>query len=453
MGRRIAGLNASALGETVAFLAAALALDFWLTGGQRFTALSPHPFWIIVLMVATFYGTNEGLAAAVLSTVALLAWNVPEQGFDEDRSAWLLRVSVNPVLWVLSAIILGEIRSGLQRRYDRLHDDFLQARKEVSTITEAYERLAEIRSNLEVRVAAQVQTVQAMYRASRAIERQGTGEVLVGISDLCRSVMAPRKFSLFLLNGAVLEAGASEGWVAGDRFEACFDAASPLFQSVIVERRTLVVADVADEGILDGQGVLAGPLVSQDFGEIVGMLKIEELGFSGLHAAAVQNFKVLCDWIGTAYANAQRMEILAEGHHFDAVRRLLPMSLFEQQRSILVRLAQEIGFDACALYLGFHPRPQDGGAGDVLLARTVARAAEKILSIPDLRFDFRQLEWAYAILLPGMNAMAAEGVAARLGREVCSILADSGHAASPRFSVDCLHACGRAPRIVAGGMR
>ena len=40
------------------------------------------------------------------------------------------------------------------------------------------------------------------------------------------------------------------------------------------------------------------------------MLKIEGMPFHELTPAGVQNFQILCDWIGTAFAKAQRFERL-----------------------------------------------------------------------------------------------------------------------------------------------
>ena len=110
--RVILGLRVSALVETLAFLAVALLLDAWLGSGDRFAGISPHPFWIIVLLVSTYYGTNEGLATAGLCAIAALAGHISEQGFNEERTAWLLRVTSDPVLWVMAALLLGEITSG-----------------------------------------------------------------------------------------------------------------------------------------------------------------------------------------------------------------------------------------------------------------------------------------------------------------------------------------------------
>ena len=197
-----------------------LLADNLLFGGDRFAAVSPHPFWIVVLLIAAQYGTSEALAAAALASAALLFDNLPEQAFNEDLYAWLLRVSVNPVLWCIAAVTLGEIRAGHRRKAETLQEEMAEAQEQARAIAEAYEHLLQIKTTLEVLVAGQVRTVRTMYTAARAIERQSIVEVLTGIPHLVRTVMDPEKFSFYLLNGATLEAAANEGWRSGDRVPA-----------------------------------------------------------------------------------------------------------------------------------------------------------------------------------------------------------------------------------------
>jgi hypothetical protein len=142
--RTIAGLRVTALGEIVVLLGVALLADKLLFAGDRFAAISPHPFWIVVLLAAAQYGTSEALAAALLSSAALLVNHVPEQAFNEDLYAWLLRISYNPVLWCIAAVALGEIRTGHQRKADTVREALAEAREHAGAIAEAYERLTRI---------------------------------------------------------------------------------------------------------------------------------------------------------------------------------------------------------------------------------------------------------------------------------------------------------------------
>lgn len=318
--RRVLGVRLVALVEIAVFLAAALALDALMGAGDRFAGVSPHPFWIVVLLASCYYGTNEGLAAALLAAAALLVGNLPEQAMHEDFYVWLLKATAQPILWCTAAVVLGEIRESQRRAYEAQRERLEETHEQARAITDAYERLCRVKEGLEARVAGQLRTVHTMYQASRAIERQDVGEVLAGVSGLVRLVLNPQKFSLFLLNGRTLEAAASEGWAADDPFACEFDASSALFEAIVARRQTLVIADPAHQPVLAGQGMLAGALVGADTGEVVGMLKIESIAFADLHPLSVQNFALLCEWIGNAFANAQRIERLRQAHAAQAVR-------------------------------------------------------------------------------------------------------------------------------------
>ena len=135
--------------------------------------------------------------------------------------------------------------------------------------------------------------------------------MLFGVAPLVREMLNASKFSLFLLNGQRLELAAAEGWGAGDRFGRGFDAASPLFRAVVAERRVVTTVRSEDEAMLAGEGILAGPLAAGETGRVVGMLKVEAIPFLELNPATVQNFRILCDWIGSAYDKALRYERLA----------------------------------------------------------------------------------------------------------------------------------------------
>ena len=49
------------------------------------------------------------------------------------------------------------------------------------------------------------------------------------------------------------------------------DADSPLFRAVVIRRQTLVCVEPEHDALLRGEGMLAGPLVSEETGEVVGM--------------------------------------------------------------------------------------------------------------------------------------------------------------------------------------
>jgi hypothetical protein len=311
--KKLLGLDRSAVVETILFFGVALAIDFVFLDFDRYHDLNPHPFWIAVLLLSIQYGTAEGLFAACVATAAYLVGALPEPRVDQDRYAWLLTTTILPVLWFVAAVVAGELTGRMRRERDDLRVELDQARKREDVIASAYRRLDRRRENLEARVAGQLRSVFAIYNAAKGIERMSTEEVVAGVAELVRTVMSPRRFSLFLLTKGELVFVTGEGWDEGATERRAYDGQSALFQAAVGSRRTLAAASAADEAVLAGDGVLAGPLVNLDTGEVIGMLKIEEMGFLQLNVTTLENFRLLCEWIGTAFAQARRFETMGAG--------------------------------------------------------------------------------------------------------------------------------------------
>jgi transcriptional regulator with GAF, ATPase, and Fis domain len=123
-----------------------------------------------------------------------------------------------------------------------------------------------------------------------------------------RAGLNPQKFSVYLLNGNTLEAVYNEGWSDEDTFGRVYDSSSALYQEVIVMSRRLCAANAADALALEDQALLAGPIKSAETGQVVGMLKVEKMDALDFNMSAVENFRVICDWIGSAYARARLFE-------------------------------------------------------------------------------------------------------------------------------------------------
>lgn len=311
--QRLYGVRVIALVEIILILAALIVLDLIAGSGNRFWGVHPHPFWIAVLLVSAQYGSAEGLIAAIISTVALLLGNLPAMGFGQDPYDYAVALAINPAMWLAAALVVGELRGQADKRADTLAAELKRAEARETYLASAAERLAVANRALEDRVAGQLRTVASLYEASRAVEKLGTGDVLFGIAALVRAAMNPSKFSVFLLNEGHLEAVVNEGWTGQDKFTRVFGPDSVLFHEIIINRRRLCAAYAHDQTILGDEGLMAGPIVSAETGETLGMLKVERMHALDFNMTAVESFRVLCEWIGTAFARARAFERASRG--------------------------------------------------------------------------------------------------------------------------------------------
>ncbi len=105
-----------AVAEASLLIVLLLILDRVFGSGNRFLGIEPHPFGIAVLLVAAQYGTAEAAATTLFASAALLAFNLPEQAFDQDHYAWLQTVVRDPLLWLTTSLIVGEITGRTRQR-------------------------------------------------------------------------------------------------------------------------------------------------------------------------------------------------------------------------------------------------------------------------------------------------------------------------------------------------
>lgn len=412
--RQLLGIRASALLEIALFLGVFLALDRFLFDGRALWEVAPHPLWILVLVVSVQYGTSEGILAAALSTLLLLGSHVPEQGLDQDFYVWLFEVSRRPLMWFVAAVVLGELRMRQFRRQREVEAELAASEEREEKLTESYTHLERLKEDLEARVAGQMRTVVTMYEAARSMEHLDPGEVQRGVLRTVGEAMNPRKYSLYLVEPDGLRLTLEEGWETGDGYTRNFGVGTRLFDEVIGRRRTLSVARPDDEAVLQGEGMLAGPLVSADTEEVVGMLKIEALGFVGLSVTSVRNFEVLCAWVGTVYGNARRYQRARERSLTSDHGDLFSAGFLERQQRFLIGLAQRLGFDLTEIDVALANVDELSREAREGAASALSEAVNGVLRRTDLAFDHHNNGRDFAILLPATPVANADLVVDKL---------------------------------------
>jgi polysaccharide biosynthesis protein PelD len=437
--RKVFGVRVSAMLEVLAVVLVAALLDHFLGSGNRFADWSPHPAWLVVLLAASYYGTREALFATVACTVFLLAGNLPASAQGESTYLWILRIAREPLLWLVVGVVLGEIRDAFRRRLHDLQDAVVDAQERAEGLDMACDRLVRQKHSLETRIADQSLTVHAMYNASRAIERDGVGDVLMGVTELVRTSLGPKKFSLHLVNGNRLEAAVSEGWATSDRFARTFDGSSPLFEAVVGERRQVSIVAPDDEPLLRDEGLLAGPVVNPQDGEVIGMLKIEAMDFLDLNISTVQNFKILCDWIGAAIGNAQRMERVGEPDARASTGRVAPSSMLMPVCAALQGLADRHALDVSVVHLELTPdNPTRDPRVHSALAGAVDHAMQQSIDPAHLCFATDAVG-GYVMVLPQVSLDTARAIALRFVHALRQVLEERDlhamvrHRISPMF--------------------
>jgi polysaccharide biosynthesis protein PelD len=411
---KVAGQRSSALLEIAVFLGILLLANFLWFGGDRFWGMEPHPFWAIVLLIAVQYGTSEGLIAAILASAALLLGNMPEQRLDQNGYDYLFMILKLPLLWIVTAFVLGELRQRHIREREYLRTELNASREREELIGRSYDKVKDLKEKLELRIASQLRANVDTYRAARAIEKNNPSDVLNGVQELIQSVMSAEKFSVFTLTNEGLSTTITHGWNEGDKLAKHFSTHDSLYQEVVGKQNVLCVANEDHQRILGGQGVLAGPLVDKETGEINGMLKIERLGFLELNLSTVESFRAICEWVGMALVNARKYQDAKAGSMINPDHNLMSYGYFRQYTDYISALGKRVGFAVQMVVIQLTNAEKLSADHRVKTARVVSDAVKDALRTVDLAFDYQKGGQEYSIVLPATTREGAKIVLDKL---------------------------------------
>lgn len=333
--KKILGVQVSALIEMVLFLGILLAINFYFGDKHRFIDLHPHPFWIIVLLISVQYGTTSGIVCVILCTFCLYFGNIPAQKAQESLFDYQFRLALLPLLWFISAFVLGELRMRDIDELDKqLHVNHLM-KKELETISEAYEDLKKIKEALENQLGSQLKTSSIIYETFKSLGTLNPGMILLNIDKIIEPILNPKKFSVYSLGPSGFESTLCKGWTDTEKYQRRFTPADPLYKEIVGKQRQVCIINQDDEKILAGEGILAAPMIDHESGEIFGMLKIEEIDFFELNFSNLEMFKIVCELVGMAYANARQYRKMEANsiYHFDT--ELYTFNFYKIQRHIL----------------------------------------------------------------------------------------------------------------------
>jgi polysaccharide biosynthesis protein PelD len=411
------GLRRTAWIEMLIFFSLMLVLDYFFGHRDRFFTVSPHPFWIIVILISVQYGTNEGVIAALIATLLLLFGNLPGQSVLQDRFEYIIYLIKNPLLWFVASIFIGELRVRQIRERDDLRYALSLAEEREATIAESYESLKKIKENMELHIAGEMQTALRAYQVFKKLESLSKEEILLGAKDLMTVLVNPKKYSVYALTTRGFEMIISEGWEEKDSFTELFLATTVMYREIASRQRVLCVINLEDREILGNEGVLAAPILDPEGGEVFGMLKIELIPFLQLKVTTIETLKLIGEWIGKAYSNKLAFERAKEASLLNPQTLLFSPTFFDYQRDFITALGKRLNFDVTLVKIVLTNADELTIRDKLHAGRLLNRVVKVALRAVDKfnqPFEYQKMGGEFAVLLPGTSKENAHVVVQRM---------------------------------------
>lgn len=271
----------AALAEIVVLFGGLLALD-WLQPALELLEFRPHPFWLPVLLVSLQYGTVGGLLTAAVAIALTVGAGFPEQNPAQTYFAYLIKIWLEPILWISAAVLIGQFRMRQIARKQQLALHVAELAGQRSAIADYARNLRAHCTALERQIAARKEpdVLLALQALDTACGRAGGAAPAIGdaaLTHLMATILPGARASLYAVGDAGLTLIAAAGARPGAGPEPLIAAIDPLHISVVQEGLAVSVLSRDGEIRLGGKGIAAVPVRSSTDGRVVGLLKVDSV--------------------------------------------------------------------------------------------------------------------------------------------------------------------------------
>lgn len=397
---------------TVFLFAMAMGVDYFFFNGNRFWEMELHPFLFIVTIVSIQYGTNNGLIAAILATLALLVGNLPEQTIFQDTFDYIFYVSYRPMFWVALAVFFGGFRDRYWRNLKELEENLATAKNQTEELGKGYQLLDKERSRLETNLSSQSSSVLSLHQAALKLNALEPFEIFNNTLEITEAVMKSEKCSWYFLSDSTLNVAHKKGWSENETYSESYSLESPLYQKIVDQRTVLNITHPAEEAIIKGEGILAGPIINR--GKVYGMLKIEELGFLGLNLSNIETFKALCEWFGTILEVSTQIQVAQSKAVQNPTNKLFTKNYFDYITDFISHLGERVNFENHTISLTLSEKIVSDPKMNVRLENLLGEISSTTVRKTDLVFEDSDKKFEYIVLLPNTTFSQALKVSEKI---------------------------------------
>ena len=265
--------------------------------GSHLGSMSPHPLWILVLLLSSQYGTMPGLAAAVAAMAVHWLAGAPPQAGGEDIYDYLYRVWREPMLWPVAAVVLGGFRGQHAQKTEALRVRLAETDIQLRTIGGYAEGLRSHCESLERRIAcAADRSIEAGLAALEDVRLAGRDELKCALPRTMELLVGSARYQVLTLRDGHLSIDTELSSITE---ETCrlprIERLPALLEAELVRGHRLLSIRKADAaGQLAGTALIASPIISPSADRLIGAILIQAMDPMKLTEATERGLHALC---------------------------------------------------------------------------------------------------------------------------------------------------------------
>jgi hypothetical protein len=287
--------------ESVFIFVILLCIEWMIPGPASLARLSPHPFWIPVILISSQYGSASGLS--ITGCAVALSWLAgwPEQTAQEDFYRYSMRIWREPILWIFGSLIMGCLRDRQIRQRDRLRERVELAELQRETLGAFAEDLQTALFDYERTLAiSDANSMSAAVSALQALRKGAETDLPSALPFAISKWLGDVNWAFYTwpfhdpaLSGARSISG-ELAWRDAPQVKAT------LAYCLRHRRKVLTVFDAADAAVLDGLAAFAVIVGPRNRGTPRGILLIEAVQPDRMVPEISEALRVLADALAEA---------------------------------------------------------------------------------------------------------------------------------------------------------
>ncbi len=265
-------------------------LDYFVPGFPSLNEMHPHFYWLPVVLLSAQYGSLSGLltAGAAIMLAALLGWS--DQEIGENHFSYLLRVWLQPVLWIATAVVLGQFRLRQIEQKEELGRAVQELTSQRHSIAEHARNLRTRCEHLERIIATRREPdARTLLTALGRIQSPEAVTADTALHEALRLAFGDCRAAVYVRDPGVarqLRLAARHGEAGRQSNPETIGDGQPLYGAAFLGGRALSVLNPGDERDLQPHGLAAVPIRAADQ-TVLGVLLLEHAAPSEIDAGTV----------------------------------------------------------------------------------------------------------------------------------------------------------------------
>jgi diguanylate cyclase (GGDEF)-like protein len=393
---------------------------YFLRERPAFIGVIPHPYWIIILLIASRYGTLQGLFAGGVAAIIYIYFGSKSElvnftAFTFPHGGYRL-----PFFFMLVGGILGEIRSIYKRKYVKLEEKHQETTSDLQDLGLLHAALSESKQELEKRIAYQSTTMLNLFERLNKMESLDPESLYSKIPELLEGLLNVKCASVYLLKSNKLHLYTRHGQKNNNEISDTVELTEGMMGEVIKTKKIVTINQTHHEedvtkfhelGI-----IMSAPIKRQD-DSIVGVINVEKIPFFDFNANSVRIFEAISYWISVVVDKAIHFQHLKDRNIADEITGAYNYLYFQKRLAYEIARAKRFHAPLSLILLEIckFGEMNDTERKNVLVV--LNWIFTHLLRETDIISKYKT-EDTFAVILPGQHYVDAEIIISRLKEEI-----------------------------------